>query len=192
MFDCSERLDMFDASRYEVRQKLRIGNKYNVYEKDTDDPILESAQKKFRLKEDFRFDDPDTGEERFRVKADSVLDVAASYDIVDSQSGDRIGSVKRSVKSFFKHEYALVDPDGTVVAHVKEDSWMRAFLRRNITTLIPFSYDIEGPDGERFGSVSEKFTPVRDKYTIDLSGDGRLDPRLAVIGTVVVDAIEEN
>ncbi|EJN58193.1 hypothetical protein SAMN04487950_0223 [Halogranum rubrum] len=181
---------MFDASRYEVRQKLRIGNKYNVYEGDEN--ILESAQKKFRLKEDFRFNDPETGEERFRVKADSVLDVAASYDIVDSRTGDRIGSVKRSVKSFFKHEYALVDASGSVVATVKEDGWLRAILRRNLTTLIPFSYDIEGPSGEHFGDVSEKFTPVRDKYTIDLSGDGQLDPRLVVIGTVVIDAIEEN
>ncbi|WP_089828098.1 LURP-one-related/scramblase family protein [Halogranum amylolyticum] len=183
---------MFDANRYEIRQKLRIGDKYNVYEEGTDDPILESAQKKFRLKEDFRFDDPETGEERFRVKADSVIDVAASYDIVDSRTGDRIGSVKRSVKSFFKHEYALVDPDGTVVATVKEDSWLRAVLRRNVTTLIPFSYDVEGPNGERLGTISEQFTPVRDRYTIDLSGDGELDPRLAVIGTVVIDAIEEN
>lgn len=182
---------MFDARQYEVRQKIRIGNKYNVYEAGGDDPILESAQKKFRLKEDFRFNDPTTGEERFRVKADSVLDVAAGYDIVDSQTDERVGSVKRSVKSFFKHEYALVGPDGDRVATVKEDNWVRALLRRNVTTLIPFSYDIEGPNGEHLGDVSEQFTPVRDKYTITLAGD-ELDPRLAVIGTVIIDAIEGN
>lgn len=182
---------MFDARRYEVRQKIRIGNKYNVYEAGADEPFLESAQKKFRLKEDFRFDDPETGEERFRVKADSVLDIAAAYDIVDSQSGERVGSIKRSAKSFFKHEYALVGPDGQQVATVKEDNWVRAALRRGLTTLIPFSYDIEAPDGSHLGDVSEQFTPVRDRYTIDLVDDG-LDPRLAVIGTVVIDAIEEN
>lgn len=183
---------MFDARRYEVRQKLRIGDKYNIYQAGSDDPILESAQKKFRLKEDFRFDDPATGEERFRVKADSILDVAASYDIVDSRTGDRVGSVKRSVKSFFKHEYALVDASGAVVATITEDGWLRAALRRGLTTLIPFSYDIEGPNSEQYGEVVEQFTPIRDRYTIDLRGDGQLDPRLVVIGTVVIDAIEEN
>lgn len=182
---------MFDALQYEVRQKIRIGNKYNIYEAGDDDPILESAQKKFRLKEDFRFDDPTEGEERFRVKADSVLDVAAGYDIVDSRTGDRVGSVKRSVKSFFKHEYDLVGPDGDTVATVKEDNWVRAFLRRNVTTLIPFSYHIEGSEGEHLGDVSEQFTLLRDTYAIDLADDD-LDPRLAVIGTVIVDAIEEN
>jgi hypothetical protein len=42
------------------------------------------------------------------------------------------------------------------------------------------------------GDIVEQFTPVRDRYTIDLSGDGQLDHRLVVIGTVVIDAIEEN
>jgi uncharacterized protein YxjI len=37
--------------------------------------------------------------------------------------------------------------------------------------------------------VGEQFS-LRDKYTIELTGD--VDPRLAVIGTVVVDAIEGN
>lgn len=183
---------MFDARQYEVRQKIRLGNKYNVYENGNDSPILESAQKRFRLKEDFRFADPETGEERFKVKADSVLDVAAGYDIVDSQTGDHVGSVKRSVKSFFKHEYALVGPDGSTVATIEEDNWARAVLRRNVTTLIPFSYDIVGPNGEQFGDVKESFTPVRDKYTITLAEDSELDPRLVVIGTVVIDAIEGN
>jgi uncharacterized protein YxjI len=182
---------VFDALRYEVRQKIRIGNTYNIYEAGADEPFLESAQKKFRLKEDFRFDDPETGEERFRVKADSVLDITAAYDIVDSRTDERVGSVKRSAKSFFKHEYALLGPDGEQVATVKEDNWLRAVLRRAVTTLIPFSYEIEGPNGDRLGDVSGQFTPVRDRYTIDLADDG-LDPRLAVIGTVVIDAIEEN
>ncbi|SFR49894.1 hypothetical protein [Halogeometricum limi] len=178
---------MFDGSHYEVRQKIRIGNKYRVYEGDT--AILESKQKRFKLKEDFRFTDPDTGEERFRVKADSVLDVAAAYDIVDSETGDRIGSVKRSVMSFFKHEYELLGPDGQTVATVREDSTLMALLRRHVTTFIPFNYDIVSPSGEKLGDVSEAFS-FRDKYQIDLTGD--VDPRLAVVGMVVIDAIEEN
>ena len=181
---------MFDAAHYEVRQRFSIGTKYVVYEGDDGTPILESKQKKFRLKEDFRFTDPGSGEERFRVKADSVLDVAAGYDIVDVTTGERVGTVRRSAWSFFQHEYALVDPEGTTVAFLREDNPLMAALRRFVSTLIPFSYDIVSPSGEKIGDVGEQFS-FRDKYSIDLYDDA-IDPRLAVVGTVVVDAIEDN
>lgn len=180
---------MFDADHYEVRQKISIGNKYNVYEGESDDPILTSAQKKFRLKEDFRFLDPESETERFRVKADSVLDVAAAYDIEESETGERVGSVRRSVKSMFKHEYELLDGEGDVVGVVKEDSVANAVIRRFVTSLVPFSYVIEGESGEKLGEVTGAFS-LRDRYSIDLSGD--IDPRLVVIATVVIDAIEAN
>ncbi|WP_152039829.1 hypothetical protein [Salinigranum salinum] len=179
---------MFDATRYEIRQKIGIGTKYNVYEGDADEPILTAKKKKLKLKEDFRFSTPD-GEEMFRVKADSVLDVAAAYDVVDARTDERVGSVRREIASFLKHEYALLDAEGTVVAVLREDNHLMAALRRLVTTLIPFSYDIVTPDGTVVGTVGEQFS-FRDKYTIELTGD--VDPRLAVIGTVVVDAIEGN
>ena len=180
---------MFDATTYEVRQKLRLGNRYTIYEDG--EPILSSAQKRLRLKEDFRFEDPDTGEERFRAKADSVLDVAAAYDIEDSQTGERIGSVKRNVVSMFKHEYALLGLDGDAVGYIREDSAVNALIRRFVTTLLPFSYEITDPTrSEAWGRVSGAFS-FRDRYRVDLTTD-QLDPRLAVIATVVVDAIEEN
>jgi uncharacterized protein YxjI len=178
---------MFEGSQFEVRQKFGIGTKYRIYEEG--DPILESKKKKPRLKEDFRFDDADTGEERFRVRADSVLDVAAAYDIVDSETGDRIGSVKRDVASFFKHEYALLGPDGDEIGRVREDSVPVAVARRFLTTLVPFSYDIVSPAGERLGEATEAFA-LHDAYRIDVTGG--VDPRLAVVGIVVIDAIEEN
>lgn len=181
---------MFESLHYEVRQRFAIGNKYTVYEETGDAPVLESKQKKFRLREDFRFNDPDTGETLFVVTADSVLDVAAGYDIVDARSGERVGTVKRSAWSFFQHEYALVGPDGTTVALLREDNALMAALRRFVSTLIPFSYDIVAPDGRKVGDVGEQFS-FRDTYSIDLHDDS-IDPRLAVIGTVIVDAIEDN
>jgi uncharacterized protein YxjI len=177
---------MFDATRYEVRQRFGLSNKYHIYEGD--ERILSSRQKRFRLKEEFRFTTED-GTEAYRVKAGSVLDVATTYDIVDVRTDERVGSVKRSVKSLFKHEYTLLDAAGTAVAILREDSRLLAALRRLVTTLIPFSYDIVAPDGTELGSVDEQFS-LRDRYRIELTGD--VDPRLAVIGTVVVDAIEGN
>ncbi|QLG27960.1 hypothetical protein HUG10_10505 [Halorarum halophilum] len=178
---------MFEGSRYEVRQKIAIGNKYVISEGGED--ILQSAQKKLRLKEDFRFTDVDGGEELFKVKADSVLDTAAAYDIEDSRTGERVGSVKRSVMSMFKHEYQLLGPDGNVVATVKEDSWLRAFVRRQLTTWLPFAYGVEASDGSEVGRIEGAFS-LRDRYSVTVTGD--VDPRLLVIAAVVIDAIEGN
>ena len=181
---------MFESRHYEVRQKISIRTRYNVYEGDATEPFLTSKKKSFRLKEDFRFTDPETGDAVFRVKANSVLDIAAAYDIVDERNDERVGSVKRSAMSMFKHEYALLGPDGEQVATISEDSWINAFLRRNVTTLFPFNYSIDAPDGTHLGDISERFS-LRDKYDIDLASDD-VDPRLAVIGSIVIDAIEGN
>jgi uncharacterized protein YxjI len=181
---------VFDAASYEVRQKFGIGNKYAIYAEGAEDPILRSAQKKLRLKEDFRFEDPETGEEVFRVKADSVLDISAAYDIVDSRTGERVGAVKRGAWSFLHHEYDLLDADGNVVGEIREDSPMMALARRFLSTLIPFSYEVATPDGTVVGEIGGAFS-LRDRYTISLHSDD-IDPRLVVVGAVVIDAIEEN
>jgi uncharacterized protein YxjI len=178
------------SQRFEVRQKLGIGKKYNVYREGASEPFLTAKKKKLRLKEDFRLTDPETGDERYRVKADRVLDVGAVYEITDTQTGATVGSVRRKRKSFAKHEYALADADGTEVALIKEDSVAMAIVRRFVTTLVPFSYVITSADGSRsLGSVSGAFS-IRDRYEIEV--DDEIDPMLAVVGTVVIDAIEEN
>lgn len=181
---------VFDSRHYEVRQKIGIRTRYNIYEDGADEPFLQSKKKSFKLKEDFRFTDPESDDLIFRVKADSVLDISAAYDIVDERTGERVGSVKRSAMSMFKHEYQLLDADGNQVATISEDSWLKAFLRRNVTTLLPFSYSIDAPDGTHLGDIGEQFS-FRDKYDIDIASDD-LDPRLAVVGSVVIDAIEGN
>ncbi|WP_411964710.1 hypothetical protein [Haloferax sp. YSMS24] len=185
---------MFDSASYEVRQKVSISTKYVVYEDDAasgdETPILSAKKKKFKLKEDFRLNDYETGEERFRVRADSVLDVSAAYDIVDSQTGDRVGAVKRGAFSFAKHTYQLLGPDGSVVGRIVEDNVPMAVARRVITTLIPFSYRVEDPAGDPIGTIDERFS-LRDTYDIDIERE-EVDPRLLVVGAVVIDAIEEN
>jgi hypothetical protein len=181
---------VFDSRHYEVRQKLGIRTRYNVYEGDAADPFLTSKKKSFKLKEDFRFSDPETGEDVFRVRADSVLDISAAYDIVDERTGERVGSVKRSAMSMFKHEYQLLDADGNLVGTVSEDNWLMAFLRRQLSTLIPFTYSVDSPEGAELAEISERFS-FRDKYDIDIESDD-VDPRLLVVGAVVIDAIEGN
>ena len=182
---------MFDGNRYTVKQKLlSFGSKYEVYEGDQ--KILQSKKKKFKLKEDFRFTDTN-GDPVLRVTTDQIMDVSATYTVVDERSDEVVGSLKRDWQSFFKHHWQFLGPEGARIATVKEDSLLYALLRRQVTTLIPFKYDIVSPADEKLGDIDGKFS-FRDTYTIDLSLDEEsvVDPRLAVAGAVVIDAIEQN
>ena len=181
---------MFEGDTYRVKQKIRIGDAYNVYEGG--EHVLSVKKKKLRLKEDVRFNDTD-GDPVLKAKAGQMLDISAAYAITDERTGEEIGAVKRDWKSIFKHHWELLDPEGNVVARITEDSVPMALARRYITTLIPFRYHFEDSTGNALGSIREKFS-FRDNYTIDLSADtdGAIDRRLGVAAAVLIDAIEGN
>lgn len=187
---------MFEGREYAVREEL--GANYGVYVGDADEPFLHSDQERLAIKEDFRFSEPASGEEVLWVKAESVLDVAAAYDVIDERTGEYVGSIQRSVSSILRHDYEIRDHQGDLLATVTEDGWLRALVRRQITDALPFTYHVEGPDGERYGEISENLG-FRDEYEITLEpADGKsdtrettaLDPRLAVVAIVLIDEIE--
>lgn len=180
---------MFESDKYKVKQKaLSIGNKYMIYEDG--EQILKSAQKKLKLKEDFRFKDMDDNLV-LKVTTDNVLDIAASYTVTDEESGEPLGAVKEEL-SFLQHKWKILDTEGNVVADIKEDNLAFALVRRFVTTLLPFSYVIED-ENELLGTIKGRFS-IRDTYEIDLSGDSedKLDPRAVLAATVLIDAIESN
>lgn len=193
---------MFGGRAYEVREELGFGANYGVYPADADEPLLHTAKERLAIKEDFRFSEPESGEEVLWVKAESVLDVAAAYDVIDERTGEYVGGIQRNVRSALKHSYTVRDHSGEEIATIREDSWPKAVVRRKLTAALPFDYHIEGPDGERFGTISEG-VGFRDRYNIELEPadadddedpDGnatKFDPRLAVVSIVVIDAIEE-
>ncbi|WEL19042.1 LURP-one-related/scramblase family protein [Candidatus Nanohalococcus occultus] len=180
---------MFESNQYKVKQKaLSIGNKYLVYENG--EQILDSAQKKLRLKEDFRFKDMD-GEPVLKVTTDKMLDIAASYTVEDERTGEPIGGIKEEL-SFFQHKWKVLDTEGKVIADIIEDNIALALVRRFVTTLVPFSYRI-GTENGQLGSINGKLS-LRDTYEITLSEDidDVLDPRMIIAATVLIDAIESN
>lgn len=181
---------MFDSDLYTVKQKLvSIGNKYRIYE--SGDLILRSKQKKFKLKEDFRFYDTDDSPV-LKVTTDQILDVAASYTVVDESCDETVGAIKRNW-TFLRHEWELIDSQNRVIGTIEEDSLPAALARRFVSSLIPYSYNIESQDGEFLGELKGKFS-FNDTYELDLSPDenGKLDRRLGVAAAVLIDAVEEN
>lgn len=181
---------MFNSDIYNIKQRvLALGNKYNVYEDG--ELILKSKQKKFKMKEDFRFYDNEDNPV-LKVTTDQLLDVAASYTVVDERNDETVGAIKRNW-TLLKHEWELIDSENRVVGIVEEDNLIMALARRFATTLIPFRYKISSQEGEHLGNLNGKFS-LRDRYTLDLSSDDeeKLDRRLGVASAVLIDAIEKN
>lgn len=211
---------MFGGRRYEVREELGFGASYGVYADQGDEPLLLSSEESLAIKEDFRFAEPDSGEQVLWVKAESVLDVAAVYDVIDERTGEYVGAIERNVTSMLKHSYTVRNHRGDEVATIREDSWPKAVIRRNVTSALPFTYHITGSEGKAYGTISEGLG-FRDQYSIELKpredtagGDGgpdgvapvdiesaegetapvpaktTFDPRLAVVSIVIIDAVE--
>ena len=149
--------------------------------------------KAFKLKEDITiFSDETQTTSLLNIKARSIIDFSAAYDVVDTQSGEKVGAFRRKGwKSFLKDEWEILDLQDQVVGHMKEDSAMMAILRRFLSNLIPQNFTFE-MGGNVVGDLTGTWNPFVVKYDVDLSKDSQslLDKRMALAGTVLLMAIE--
>ena len=98
---------IYKADSYMVRQKVMkiVGEEFHIYSDDSMEQLIGYCkQKALKLKEDIRvYTDEDKNTELICIKARSVIDFGATYDITDSQSGEAICTFKRKgLKSIFK------------------------------------------------------------------------------------------
>jgi hypothetical protein len=126
------------------------------------------------------------------IKARQVIDFAAAYDVVDVNTGEKIGAYKRKGwKSIFKDEWLMLDADDEVIGSIKEDSALLAFLRRFLSNLIPQDYTV-AVGGQVVGTFKGTWNPFIVKYAVQFNegSESLLDPRLAVAGSVLLMTIE--
>ncbi len=184
--------DRFAHSRYLVRKKVLklVGGAFHIY-----DPMGElafySRMKAFKLKEDIRIY---TGEEMetelLTIKARQILDFSAAYDVVDSTTGEKVGSLKRKgFKSLMRDEWIFMDADDREIGTIREDSLF--LIRRMLSKLIPQKYYGEIGDAP-VCTFKQNFNPFVLKITLDFSEDteGLLDRRLGIAAAVLLCAIE--
>jgi uncharacterized protein YxjI len=187
----------FDFSQYTVRRKILtlIGAKFHVYDPEGH-LVLYSKMKGFRLREDIRlYTGEDMTEEVLTISTRNVIDFAAAYDVADSESGEKIGTLRRKgLKSMFRDEWQILDPNGTQIGLIREDSGWLAALRRFVefaALLSPQKYDVF--IGEtHIGRMQQHFNPFVMKLTVDFSPDTehRFDRRLGLAAAVLFCAVE--
>jgi uncharacterized protein YxjI len=195
----------FDYDRYLVDQLVRpMINLYRVTplaagETPAGGPVAFVRQKRMAFREDIRFfADESENQELFRIKARRVIDIGGRYDVHDA-AGQPIGVLEHQFrKSLIRSTWRILSPADEELAIAKEKNAFLAIARRVVDFVpygewVPIPYDFVIHAGEReLGHFTRKFLSVRDKYTLDLSGDQekQVDRRLGIALGIGLDALQ--
>lgn len=199
--------DRFQATHYVLRSRFfrLFGGAYRL----TDGQgrlCLYAEMKRFRLKEDIRvYADAGMRDEVLRIRTGSIFDFSGAYDVEDSHTGTRLGTLRRSGlrSTFVRDHWQMLDAAGEPVAELTEDSLGKSLLRRLIEFageiplvgllgyLFPQRYALTHHD-RPVAHYRQHFNPLIYKLDIDLSPDegSTVDRRLALSMAVLLAAIE--
>ena len=156
--------------------------------------VLYVEQKMFRLREDIRvYSDEGKGQELLLIKARSIIDFAAAYDVLDGASGQKVGTLRRrGWRSMLRDQWEVLDVNDQPMGLLYEDSAGQAMLRRLLLgSLLPQNYDMT--IGEvRVADLRQQFNLFAYRMDLDFSMDtaGRLDRRLGIAAATLLAIIE--
>jgi len=181
--------ELFTQDHYYIQTKLiRIFGGAFWFKAPDGRVIAYSKQKRFKLKEDIvLYSDESCTEALLQIKARSVIDFGATYDITDVKTGENIGAARRKgLKSLFKDTWEILDPQGNKYADLLEDSI--ALLRRFVP-LIPAKYHFSC-SGQPDIIMNQRFNPFIKKTDVGIPAGHPLDRRIIAAVALLNSAIE--
>lgn len=146
-------------------------------------------QARMKLREEVKCLAPD-GNIWFTIKARSMIELGATYDIAD-QSGSSLGTMTKDFgESLGRSTYRIETPAGRWT--ITETSQVQAILRRVVGVLdLPWLFRVQfsiiGGDGNPVGHVNRANMRIKDTYEIRVDDDA-LDIRVGAAIGVAVDA----
>jgi uncharacterized protein YxjI len=187
-----EQMDYFTEPHYLIRKKILkiLGGAFHVY--DSNDKVVGyTKMKAFKLKEDLRmYTGEDMSQEIFSIKARNIIDFSATYDVIDSDTGEKIGALKRKgLKSIIKDEWQILDISDNEIGLIQEDSMVLALIRRFLTALVPQNYDCV-VNGVKACEFRQNFNPFVVKINVDFQSGVEVNRKLIMAAGVLLCAIE--
>jgi uncharacterized protein YxjI len=175
------------------RQIFALTGKFRIYEPNGTLAFF-SQQKMFKLKEDIRvYSDESMTVELLYIKARSIIDFSAAYDVIDSVSSQKVGVWRRKgFRSILRDEWEMLDPSDNPCGILTEDNITQALLRRFLLGhWLPQNYDIL-INNRRMADIKQRFNLFRYELEIDLLADasGGLDPRMGLAAAILLATIE--
>lgn len=188
---------LFEADSYLIRQKVLklFGERFHIYSDDSMTQLIGySEQKAFKLKEDIRvYADEEKTTELLTIKARSIIDFSAGYDVTDAQTGETLGAFKRKgLKSLFKDSWTVLDAAGAEVGTLGEESGALALVRRFVPGaqyLIPQEFRLQ-VGGGGVVTFTQRMNPVVHKLAVTGVGSSGIDPRMVAAASILIIAIE--
>ena len=185
---------VLDLNQYMIREKFWkiFGNKF-WFEDVNEKRYGFCEQKRFKLKEDIRiYMDESKSHEWLKIKQKQIVDAWGGYDIVDSQSGEHIGTVRRKFwASILRTRWHLLDAGGNEVGMLIEDSMGYALARRLLLgILLPKKFHIEIGRGTEFVTMRQMFNPFIKKLVVNIPPSHPLDRRFIAGLAIVIAAID--
>jgi uncharacterized protein YxjI len=181
--------ELFTMDSYHIQTKfLKIFGGTFWFKDSNDQVIAYSKQKRFKLKEDIvLYTDESCAQPLLAIKARSIIDFGATYDIVDAVTGENLGAAQRKgFKSIIKDTWKILDANGNEYAELVEDSV--AILRRFVP-LIPAKYHFSVP-GQHDIMMHQRFNPIIKKTDILIPEGHPLDRRVIAAVALLNSVIE--
>ncbi len=185
---------VLDLNQYMIREKFWkiFGNKF-WFEDVNEKRYGFCEQKRFKLKEDIRiYVDESKSQEWLKIKQKQMVDAWGGYDIMDSESGEHIGTVRRKFwASVLRTRWHLLDAAGNEVGILIEDSMGYALARRFLLgILLPKKFHIEIGGGAEFVTMRQMFNPFIKKLVVNIPPSHPLDRRFIAGLAIVIAAID--
>ena len=185
--------DQFEHTQYNINRKFwkLFGASIKVVSPENQ-LILFAKLKALKLREDIRlFADEAQAEEILRIHARTILDIGTIYDVFDSATDQKIGSVKRKGwKSILQDEWEIWDENEQVLALMSEDSMLLELVRRFLPNLIPQKFTIADNKAQTVANIKQNFNPFTIRLSCNVNEASPIDRRLTMVATIMLAAIE--
>lgn len=185
---------LFQLDQLVLRRKVLVlaGAKFHIYD-PAGNVVGFSHMKAFKLKEDIRiFADEAMTTQLLSIKARSIMDFGATYDVADAATGQAVGALRRKgMKSMIRDEWVFLAPGDREIGIIQEDSMALALVRRLLTNLVPQSFTTN-IGGQSPVAYKQRFNPFVHRMDILFAPGANqvLDRRLAIAAAVLLGAIE--
>lgn len=184
----------FQFNQYTLkRQVFALTGKLRFYNPQ-EQVVLYVEQKMFRLREDIRvYSDESKSQEILLIQARSIIDFHAAYDVIDSASGQKVGTLRRQGwRSMTRDEWEVLDANDQPRGMLFEDSMQLALLRRLLLgSLLPQNYDMTLGE-TRVADLRQRFNLFRYELDLDFTMDTtrQLDRRLGIAAGILLATVE--
>lgn len=196
----AKRYDIKPGEMYTIRRQVLklLGAAFHLYN-PAGEVVGYCKQAALKLKEDIRvYTDESCAQELLTIKARSIIDFSATYDIALSD-GTPMGSLRRKGlrSTFLKDSWLVFDASGREIATLEEESGFWGFARRYvdwIALLVPQQFVLKRSGGSG-GVAIANYRAHRNLFVYRLSiavlaDDPELDDLMILAAGCLLAAIE--